>query len=87
MGSDAVRVEWAFTNAETGGCVRYSGAILIGMNKGAIWVTSRHSVDPATGKLAETRICDARAVTDSTSTRSCSSVPTRGSSSSIVRTE
>jgi hypothetical protein len=68
LGADSVRIEWAFTNAETGElvCGNFGRPVLIGLNKGAIWDYQQTlSVDPATGKLTETRICDKQAfVTD-----------------------
>lgn len=68
LGTDPVHVEWAFTNAETGElvCGNFGRPVLIGLNKGAIWDYQQTlSVDPATGKVTETRICDSKSeVTD-----------------------
>jgi hypothetical protein len=68
LGLDNVQIEWAFTNAETGElvCGNFGKPASVMAGKGAIWDYSQTlSVDPATGEVTETRICDNnRVVTD-----------------------
>lgn len=68
LGDGSVRIEWAFTNAETGElvCGNFGRPVTIAMKAGAIWDYQQLlSIDPATGKASETRICDKQSeVTD-----------------------
>lgn len=61
LGADPVMIEWAFTNALTGElvCGNFGKPQKVGVGKGAIWDYQQTlSIDPATGKVTETRICD-----------------------------
>jgi hypothetical protein len=61
LGLDNVQIEWAFTNAETGElvCGNFGKPANVMAGKGAIWDYAQTlSVDPTTGKVTETRICD-----------------------------
>ena len=68
LGADNVRIEWAFTNAETGElvCGNFGKPVTVKMGTGAIWEYSQTlSVDVYTGQVTETRNCDGqREVTD-----------------------
>jgi hypothetical protein len=65
LGSQAVRIEWAFTNALTGDqvCGNFGKPTLVQAGQGAIWDYSQTiATDPATGKVVETRHCDGQDV-------------------------
>ena len=68
LGADTTRIEWAFTNAETGElvCGNFGKPQTVMAGMGAIWDYSQTlSVDPYTGQVTETRNCDGqREVTD-----------------------
>jgi len=68
LGADTVRIEWAFTNAETGElvCGNFGKPVSIQPSHGAIWEYSQTlTVDAYTGQVTETRNCDGKAeVTD-----------------------
>src|SRR5215831_16978092 len=68
LGADSVLIEWAFTNAETGElvCGNFGKPQPIAMSAGAIWDYQQTlSVDPTTGRVTETRICNGQGrVTD-----------------------
>jgi hypothetical protein len=61
LGADSVLIEWAFTNAETGElvCTNFGKPQQIAVKAGAIWDYQQTlSVDPTTGNVTETRICN-----------------------------
>ena len=68
LGADSVLIEWAFTNAETGElvCGNFGRPQQVAMGTGAKWDYQQTlSVDPTTGKVTETRICNGQGqVTD-----------------------
>ena len=64
LGSDPVRIEWAFTNAETGDlvCGNFGKPVQVGVGMGAIWDYSQTLAIDANGGITETRHCDGQDV-------------------------
>ena len=62
LGADAVRIEWAFTNAETGDlvCGNFGNPVEVKAGRGAIWEYQQTLSFDANGQPTETRICDGK---------------------------